>query len=264
MVREGGEKPAGGWRDFSEFLPGSVGATPWTARRGETSPKGDQARVESGRGEGDCPTIELAYLGGGKVRRASAWYGGNTLCQERTLRRIKALKSTPWLARGRCSLPIEGEVRAGRMPRVNPLDRTGRSPLSSPTQVEPGEDDVWRETEVRGRSSERYPFMMGEADGQRQGPKGRPVHRRNRKAGETTREQRISRDITADEEGNALKTKILWVDVARNRATRPEWEKAAGRVRNPVGGWRSRGKAATLSLVLIPPKGTEPQGRSRR
>jgi hypothetical protein len=61
--------------------------------------------VESGRGEGASPTIELIYLGGEEVRRASTWYRGNIPYRERTLRRMKALKSTPWLARSRCSLP---------------------------------------------------------------------------------------------------------------------------------------------------------------
>jgi hypothetical protein len=48
--------------------------------------------------------------------------------QERTLRWIKALKSTPWLARGRCGSPLGGEERIGRKPRDNPLDGMGRSP----------------------------------------------------------------------------------------------------------------------------------------
>jgi len=43
---------------------------------------------------------------------------------------------------------------------------------------------------------------------------GKPVYRWNQEAGETTGEQRISRDIAADGEGKALKTRILWVDVA--------------------------------------------------
>jgi hypothetical protein len=82
------------------------------------------------------------------------------------------------------------------------------------------------------------------------------------KAGETTREQRISRDIAAGGEGKALKTEILWADVARNKATRPGWEKTAERVRNPESGRYSRGNAVHRSPALIPPKGTEPQGRS--
>jgi hypothetical protein len=53
------------------------------------------------------------------------------------------------------------------------------------------------------------------------------VRRTLRGAGETAREHRISRDITAGDEGKALKTEILWADVARNKATRFGWEKTA-------------------------------------
>jgi len=55
---------------------------------------------------------------------------------------------------------------------------------------------------------------MGEADGGKQGLNGTPGNRWNQEAGETTREQRISRDIAAGAEGKALKTRILGVDVA--------------------------------------------------
>jgi hypothetical protein len=46
------------------------------------------------------------------------------------------------------------------------------------------------------------------------GQVGNPVRRWNQEAGETTGEQRISRDIAAGDEGKALKTRILRVDVA--------------------------------------------------
>jgi hypothetical protein len=48
--------------------------------------------------------------------------------RERTLCRINALKSTPWLTGGCCSLSIGGEVQADGKPRINPLACTGRSP----------------------------------------------------------------------------------------------------------------------------------------
>jgi hypothetical protein len=38
---------------------------------------------------------------------------------------------------------------------------------------------------------------------------------------ETAREQRASEGVAAGREGKALKAKILWADVARNKATRP-------------------------------------------
>jgi len=47
-----------------------------------------------------------------------------------------------------------------------------------------------------------------------EGHVGKPVRRWNQEAGETTGEQRISRDIAAGAEGKALKTGILRVDVA--------------------------------------------------
>jgi hypothetical protein len=77
------------------------------------SPKGEQPLVESGRGEGKRPTIELAYLEGGKVRRASAWCRGKTCCQERIPYRIKALKSLPWLARAQLYSPFGARGESG-------------------------------------------------------------------------------------------------------------------------------------------------------
>jgi hypothetical protein len=53
---------------------------------------------------------------------------------------------------------------------------------------------------------------------------------------ETAREQRASRGVTAGREGKALKAEILWVDVARNKATRPGRAQTAERVRNSESG----------------------------
>jgi len=101
------------------------------------------------------------------------------------------------------------------------------------------EDDVCCDSEVRDGSSGLHPINDGRGGRRKAGADwdtGQPM---KQEAGETTGEQRISKDITADEEGKALKTRILWVDVARNKATRSGWEKAVERVRNPVDGWCS-------------------------
>jgi hypothetical protein len=87
------------------------------------------------------------------------------------------------------------------------------------------EDDVQRITEVRGGISvllfgERRVKPVAEGRGQR----GGPVRWNLPWAGVTAGEQRISRGIAAGGEGNALKTEILGVDVARNKATRFGWE----------------------------------------
>jgi hypothetical protein len=64
---------------------------------------------------------------------------------------------------------------------------------------------------------------------------------------QTAREQRASRGVTAGREGNALKAEILWVDVARNKATRPGRAQAAEGVRNSESGWCRLGKPAQRS-----------------
>jgi hypothetical protein len=53
---------------------------------------------------------------------------------------------------------------------------------------------------------------------------------------ETAREQRASRGVAAGRVGKALKAKILWADVARNKATRPGRAQTAERVRNSESG----------------------------
>jgi hypothetical protein len=58
-----------------------------------------------------------------------------------------------------------------------------------------------------------------------------------RELAETAREQRASRGVTAGREGNALEAKILWADVARNKATRPGRAQTVERVRNSENGW---------------------------
>jgi len=77
----------------------------------------------------------------------------------------------------------------------------------------------------------------------------------------TTREQRTSRDVTAGWVGKALKAKILWAGVARNKATRLRWEKAVERVRNPEGGRRWLGKPTRYDHRCLPRrKETNPMG----
>jgi hypothetical protein len=50
-------------------------------------------------------------------------------------------------------------------------------------------------------------------------------------------EQRASRGVPAGREGKALKAKILWADVARNKATRLRRAQDAEGVRNSESGW---------------------------
>jgi len=57
-------------------------------------------------------------------------------------------------------------------------------------------------------------LTMGGADDGRQGQTGTTGNRKFQGAGETTGEQRISKDIAAGDEGKALKTRILGVEVA--------------------------------------------------
>jgi len=83
--------------------------------------KADEGRAQAQRSSWD--TSE-----GKRSREHRPGYGVTPVLQERTLRWIKALKSTPWLARGRCGSPLGGEGRTGRKPCDNPLDGTGRSP----------------------------------------------------------------------------------------------------------------------------------------
>jgi hypothetical protein len=80
-------------------------------------------------------------------------------------------------------------------------------------------------------------------------------------ADSTTREQRASRDVTAGWVGKALKAKILWAGVARNKATRSRWEETVERVRNPEDGRRWLGKPTRYDHRCFPRrKETNPMG----
>jgi len=184
--------------------------------------------------------------------------------QIRTLRRIKALKSAPSLAGCACCPPPRVRSRTSER-RAEPSAILG--PLSNPIVWWKPIDGVgWcqlysprRATGARQSCSPRKVRRGAER-------KGYGVCRvsRNVAAGVTTREQRVSRGTTADGEGKALKTEILWAEVAWNKATRLGREQTAERVRNPESGWYSWGKAVLSSPALISPKGLEPQGRSRQ
>lgn len=111
---EGGEKPEGGWGDFSESLSGLIGSIPWTAqrmeklteRREQPSPEAEEGRVKTQQSSWD--TSEGRRSGEHRPGR-----GVTPVRQERTLRRINALKSTPWLTRCHCGLPVGSEVHTG-------------------------------------------------------------------------------------------------------------------------------------------------------
>jgi hypothetical protein len=77
---------------------------------------------------------------------------------------------------------------------------------------------------------------------------------------ETAREQRASRGVAAGRVGKALKAKILWADVARNKATRPGRAQTAERVRNSESGWCRRGKPTQRSPGFIRRKESNPMG----
>jgi hypothetical protein len=80
-------------------------------------------------------------------------------------------------------------------------------------------------------------------------------------ADSTAGEQRASRDAAAGWVGKALKAKILWAGVARNKATRSRWEETVERVRNPEDGRRRLGKPTRYDHRCLPRrKETNPMG----
>jgi hypothetical protein len=90
-----GQKPQGGWSQFTEWLPGSVGRHPEVpqSRRVEYSNETTGDRVSTG-GEGFGPPAELAHLGGEKGQES---IGSDehliAHTRVRTLGRSNALKS---------------------------------------------------------------------------------------------------------------------------------------------------------------------------
>lgn len=122
---------------------------------------------------------------------------GNTHDQERTLRRINALKSTPLLTRCRRSLPVRNAAHTGGKLCDNPCVAwaTRRHRAFSESWVF-GQAEVHGSTKVHGGNSVAHPWKTGKAGGMGKGQSdgaGQPVTsvrwRNDKRAADTERYQ---------------------------------------------------------------------------